>query len=85
MPKYLKRILNLAMSTQADERESRLKQVSQTLQDINRRDMDGTLSKLSLEFYRHMRLAEECVSGNDIGGAEGHRLIVESIHDTLKT
>ena len=45
----------------------------------------GTLSQLSLEFYRHVRLAEDCLSGNEIGGAEGHRLIAESIHDTLKT
>lgn len=40
---------------------------------------------LSLEFQRHMRLAEDCVSGNEIGGAEGHWLIAESIHDILKT
>jgi hypothetical protein len=47
--------------------------------------MDGILSQLSLEFYRHVRLAEDCVSSNEIGGAEGHRLIAELIHDTLKT
>jgi hypothetical protein len=85
MPKYLKMILDLALSTQADERENRLKQLSQTLHGINRKDMDGTLSQLSLEFYRHVRLAEDCVGSNEIGGAEGHRLIAESIHDTLKT
>jgi hypothetical protein len=85
MPKYLKRIFDLVMSNQADKRENRLKQLSQTLHDINRRDMDGTLSQLSLEFYKHVRLAEDCVNSNEIGGAEGHMLIAESIHDTLKT
>jgi hypothetical protein len=85
MPKYLKRILDLAMSSQADEREKKLKHLSQTLHEINRRDMDGTLSQLSREFYRHVRLAEDCIGGNEIGGAEGHRLIAESVHDTLKT
>jgi hypothetical protein len=85
MPKYLKRILDLAMSSQADEREKRLKQLSETLHEITRRDMDGTLSQLSREFYRHVRLAEDCIGDNEIGGAEGHRLIAESVHDTLKT
>lgn len=73
------------MSIQADERENRLKQLSQTLHEINRRDMDSTLSQLSREFYRHVRLSEDCIGSGEIGSAEGHRLIAELIHDTLKT
>jgi hypothetical protein len=69
----------------ADEREVRLKKLSHILHNIDRRDMVGTMGLLSVEFQRHMRLAEDGVSGNEIGGAEGHWLIAESIHDTLKT
>jgi hypothetical protein len=75
----------LIMVSSADDREKILKGLTQTVGNNNRRDMAGTMSQLSQEFDRHIRLAEERVSENDSGGAECHRLIAESIHGTLKT
>ena len=86
MPKYFNGLLGFDMSNPAaHEREERLKKLSHIFHNIDRRDMGGTMGLLSLEFQRHMRLAEDCVSGNEIGGVEGHWLIAESIHDILKT
>jgi hypothetical protein len=75
----------LIMVSSADDREKILKGLTQTVGNNNRRDMASTMSQLSQEFDRHIRLAEERVSENDSGGAECHRLIAESIHGTLKT
>lgn len=43
------------------------------------------MSQLSQEFDRHMQTAEKFTKDNDLGGAEAHRLIAESIHETLST
>ena len=43
------------------------------------------MSQLSQEFVRHMGMAEKCIKDDDLGGAEAHRLIAESIHGTLAT
>jgi hypothetical protein len=42
--------------------------------------MRRALSQLSLEFYKHAVMAEDRVSDNEFGSAEGHRLIAEAIH-----
>jgi hypothetical protein len=75
----------LLMVSSADDREKRLKGLTQTIGNSNRRDTMGMMNQLSQEFDRHIRLAEGCVGKNDSGGAECHRLIAESIHVTLKT
>jgi hypothetical protein len=43
------------------------------------------MSQLSQEFDRHMQIAEKFAKEKDLGGAEAHRLIAESIHGTLST
>ena len=43
------------------------------------------ISQLSQEFDRHMQVAENFVKERHFGGAEAHRLIAESIHETLST
>ncbi|MGH9974967.1 MAG: hypothetical protein ACRD8Z_03905 [Nitrososphaeraceae archaeon] len=43
------------------------------------------MDQLSIEFYRHVSLAEGFVSSNETGRAEGHRIIAESIHETSRT
>lgn len=68
----------------SDEREKRLRKLSETLSNTNRKDMTLTVEQLSLEFYRNVRLAEVCISDNEIAEAEGHMLIAKCIHDTLK-
>jgi hypothetical protein len=74
------------MSNQpADKREKRLRNLAEVLSKYNRSDMTLTMGQLSLEFYRQAALAEGYVHGDDIDGAEGHRLIAEAIHDILKT
>jgi hypothetical protein len=85
MPKYSEVLMVLTMSNLAYEIEERLKKLGQILRNINRKDMTSTMGQLSLEFYRHAALAEGSVSSNEIGRAEGHRLIAQSIHETLKT
>ena len=40
---------------------------------------------LSQEFTKHMEEGEKCTRNNDLGGAEAHKLIAESIHRTLTT
>lgn len=43
------------------------------------------ISQLSQESDRHMQGAENFVKERHFGGAEAHRLIAESIHETLST
>jgi hypothetical protein len=43
------------------------------------------MGQLSLEFYRHAASAEGSVHSNEIDGAEGQRLMAESMHEILKT
>ena len=69
----------------ADKREKRLRNLANTLSRHDRSDMVLTMGQLSLEFYRQAALAEGYFHSSDIDGAEGHRLIAEAIHDTLKT
>jgi hypothetical protein len=70
----------------ADERSNRLRNLTETLDDDNnRRDKASMMSQLSQEFIRYMEEGEKCTKDNDLGGAEAHRLIAESIHGTLAT
>jgi hypothetical protein len=43
------------------------------------------MSQLSQEFVIHMEKAEKCVKNKDLGRAEAHGFIAESIHKTLTT
>lgn len=71
------------MARSSDDRIDRLESLGQTLdENNNRREM---MSQLSQEFDRHMQTAEKFTKDNDLGGAEAHRLIAESIHETLST
>lgn len=86
MPKYFNGLIGVIMSNPAaDEREQSLNKISHILSNISGKNRTLTMGQLSLKFYRHTRLAEDCVSGNEIAGAEGHMLIAECIHHTLKT
>ena len=74
----------------ADERINRLRNLTETLDkddnNINtRRDKASMMKILSQEFDRHMDQGEKCTKDNNLGGAEAHRLIAESIHGTLAT
>jgi len=69
----------------ADKREKRLRNLANILSKHDRSDMVLTMGQLSLEFYRQAALAEGYFHSSNIDGAEGHRLIAEAIHDTLKT
>lgn len=73
------------MSDPEDKREMRLRNLSNLLRGIDRSDMKLTMGQLSLEFYRQATLAEGYIHSREIGGAEGHRLIAEAIHDILRT
>jgi hypothetical protein len=42
-------------------------------------------SQLSRRFVKHVEKVEKCVNDTDLGGAEAHRLIPESIHGALAT
>jgi hypothetical protein len=53
--------------------------------DNNRVDKVSMMRQLSQEFDIHMKKTEKCVKDKDLGGAEAHRLIVESIHRALAT
>lgn len=53
--------------------------------DNNRRDKASMMSQLSQEFVIHMEKAEKCVKNKDLGRAEAHGFIAESIHKTLTT
>jgi hypothetical protein len=69
-----------------DDRNDRLKDLSQTLgENNNRQDKAGMMSQLSQEFEWHMQIAEEYATKKYFGGAEALRLIAESIHGTLST
>jgi hypothetical protein len=69
----------------ADKREKRLRNLTDLLDNYNRRDMRSIMGQLSLEFYRQEALAEGYVYEDNLSGAEGHRLIAEAIHQVLKT
>ena len=69
----------------SDKREKRLKDLANVLSKCNRSDMTLTMGQLSLEFYRQAALVEGYAHGDDIDGAECHRMIAEAIHDILKT
>jgi hypothetical protein len=74
------------MTSSADDRMSRLRSLNQTLDDTNiRQDKASMMSQLSQEFDNHMRMADKCVVANNIGAAEAHRLIAQSIQQTLAT
>ena len=70
----------------SDDRINRLHNLTETLDDDNnKRDKASMMSQLSQEFVIHMEKAEKGVKNKDLGGAEAHRLIAESIHKTLTT
>ncbi|MGH9964431.1 MAG: hypothetical protein ACRD5E_06350 [Nitrososphaeraceae archaeon] len=73
------------MARSSDDRIDKLESLGQILDDNNRRDKASMMSQLSQEFDRHMQIAEKFTKYNDLGGAEAHRLIAESIHGTLST
>ncbi|MGH9986074.1 MAG: hypothetical protein ACRD8W_19200 [Nitrososphaeraceae archaeon] len=74
------------MARSSDDRIDRLESLGQTLdENNNRREKTNMMSQLSQEFDRHMQTAEKFTKDNDLGGAETHRLIAESIHGTLST
>jgi hypothetical protein len=74
------------MTSSAEDRMGRLKSLNQTLDDNNiRQDKASMMKQLSQEFDRQLQMADKCVSANDIGGAEAHRLIAESIQQILAT
>jgi hypothetical protein len=70
----------------ADERIDRLRDLTASLDnDENRQDKAGMMNILSQEFARNIEGGEKCDKNDDLGGAEAHRLIAESIHGTLAT
>ena len=70
----------------SDDRIDRLHSLTETLDDTNnRRDKASMMSQLSQEFVIHTEKVEKCVKDKDLGRAETHRLIAESIHQTLTT
>ena len=74
------------MARSSDDRIDKLESLGQILDDNNnRRDKASMMSRLSQEFDKHMQIAEKFTKDNDLGGAEAHRLIAESIHGTLST
>lgn len=73
------------MARSSDDRIDKLESLGQILDDNNRRDKASMMSQLSQEFDRHMQIAEKFTKDNDLGRAEAHRLIAESIHGTLST
>jgi hypothetical protein len=73
------------MARSSDDRIDKLESLGQILDDNNGRDKASMMSQLSQEFDRHMQIAEKFTKDNDLGGAEAHRLIAESIHGTLST
>jgi hypothetical protein len=74
------------MTSSAEDRMGRLKSLKQTLDDNNiRQDKASMMRQLSQEFNRQVQMADKSVSANDIGDAEAHRLIAESIQQILAT
>jgi hypothetical protein len=59
--------------------------LTETLDDDNNRRDKASMMNSYLEFVVHMEKAEKGVKNKDLGGAEAHRLIAESIHKTLTT
>jgi hypothetical protein len=73
-------------TSSADERINRLRELTEALDtDNNRQDKASMMKILSQEFARHIEEGKKCKKNEDLGGAEAHRLISESIHGTLKT
>jgi len=75
------------MSTpSADERITRLHDLTETLDKDNKRQDKASMMKvLSQEYTRHIEEGKKCKMNKDLGGAEAHRLIAESIHGTITT
>jgi hypothetical protein len=75
------------MSTSsADERITRLHDLTETLDKDNKRQDKASMMKvLSQEYTRHIEEGKKYKMNKDLGGAEAHRLIAESIHGTLTT
>ena len=70
----------------AGERINRLRDLTEILdKDNNRQDKAGMNKIPSQEFARHIEEGNKCKKNKDLGGAEAHRLIAESIHGTLTT
>ena len=70
----------------AGERINKLRDLTEILdKDNNRQDKAGMMKILSQEFARHIEEGKKCKKNKDLGGAESHRLIAESIHGTLTT
>ena len=70
----------------AGERINRLRDLTEILdEDNNRQDKAGMMKILSQEFARHIEEGKKCKKNKDLGGAEAHRLIAETIHGTLTT
>jgi hypothetical protein len=70
----------------SDDRINLLDSLTETLDDDNnRRDKASMMSQLSQEFVIQTEKAKKCVKDQDLGRAEAHRLIAESIHKTLTT
>lgn len=70
------------------KRINRLRDLTETLDKDNinnRQDKAGMMKILSQEFARHIEEGKKCKKNKDLGGAEAHRLIAESIHGTLTT
>jgi hypothetical protein len=73
-------------TSSADERINRLRELTEALDTDNKRQDKASMMKiLSQEFARHIKEGKKCKKDEDLGGAEAHRLISESIHRTLKT
>jgi hypothetical protein len=74
------------MTSSAEDRMGRLESLKQTLDDKNiRQDKASMMRQLSQEFDRQVQMADKSVITNDIGDAEAHRLIAESIQGILAT
>jgi hypothetical protein len=74
------------MTSLAEDRMGRLKSLKQTPDDNNiRQDKASMVRQLSQEFNRQVQMAHKSVSANDIGDAEAHRLVAESIQQILAT
>jgi hypothetical protein len=74
------------MTSSAEDRMGRLNSLKQTLDDSNiRQDKASMMRQLSQEFDIQVQMADKSVSANDIGDAEAHRLIADSIQQILAT
>ena len=74
------------MTSSEEDRMGRLKSLKQTLDDNNiRQDKVQQDEATITKFNRQVQMADKSVSANDIGDAEAHRLIAESIQQILAT